>query len=561
MLRADDLAAITPADLNATLAYLNLPPVGAYADEHGPAGDGGRDAHELDQAVRAAVGARRERAGAAGLAAPRDLVGIAGFGPGELAATIARLSDRTRYGHRVTPIWGGPSARRALFELLESARHHIHISTYIVGGEVGVELAKLLARKQREGVQVRLLFCATGFVISGSPSGTGLVSGWSERRSYVANDRYQRKRIVDELRASQVPFIDAAPIARHWRRKALREAGVRDAGDYYRWQRARGLPEAWLDEQRELDRRCPLGFANVDHRKMVIVDGDKAFVGSQNLSDAYLYENELDPDPKVNWRRWQWHDSSAILEGGVVRRLDRLFCERWTLSGGDLFDPDAADYAPSLPPRPPGDAVVAIETSIPGMLRTPLARNLGRLALSMCGFDRRPLTEGENPIRRRLHALGDLARERLLVEHCYPSDHDLLGRWLATARRLRDVTMVVPLYYDTRVVGFECDRYFPEYLAAGARVMGYAKAIMHTKIAVADDFWVSTGSYNMNLRSARADLELQFFIQDRAYGGAVRRAIEADLGDCRPVTPGPVDRLRARFSLPIFDAVVRYFIV
>lgn len=561
MLTPADLSRFDPNSLDAALAYLNLPPVGAFADAHGAPGDGGRETHELPAALRASVEARRERTGGARLERPEDLIGLAQVGEAEIAQIIARLADRERYGHRVTPIWGGPAADRAFFDLIESAQRYIHISTYIVGGEVGVRLAKLLARKQREGVRVRLMFCATGLVISGSPSGAGLVSGWSERRSYIANDRYHRRRIVEELRASGVPFIDSAPIARHWKRQSFRDAGVRGATAYRRWARERRLPDDWIDEQDRIDRACPFGFANVDHRKMTIVDGERAWIGSQNIADPYLYAEPLDDDPAVNVRRWQWHDVSAIIEGGAVRRLGRLFCRRWALSGGDLFDPNDGLYAPPHPARPPGHAVVALETSIPGLLRIPLGRNLGRLALSMLGFDRRPLTEGENPIRQRLFALGEMARLHLAVEHCYPSDPDLLGRWLDAARRLRDITLVAPLHYDTKVTGFECDRFFPEYIAAGARVMGYRRAIMHSKIAVADGFWVSTGSYNINLRSARADLELQFFVQDAAFGGAVRRAIESDLGDCEPVAPGPVDRFRGRFSLPIFDALVRYFIL
>jgi phosphatidylserine/phosphatidylglycerophosphate/cardiolipin synthase-like enzyme len=78
---------------------------------------------------------------------------------------------------------------------------------------------------------------------------------------------------------------------------------------------------------------------------------------------------------------------------------------------------------------------------------------------------------------------------------------------------------------------------------------------------VVDGWYVSTGSYNLNLRSGRADLELELFIQCKEYGEKVRSLIQEDLKECRPVEPGRVARYRSRRSLPVFDAVVRFLIL
>jgi cardiolipin synthase len=556
-LQPSDLASIPAEDLAAVLGYLDLPPLGAYDDRAGSPDPGGPDGYELRPAVRDPLLARREAIGR--FARPEDLLDVPGFGPDELAAVIARLSDLERYGHRLRCVWGGPEAERAFFALLEGAQRYVHLSTYIIGGAAGLRMAEILARKHREGVAVRLLFCASGFVVSGSPSGTGFVGRFSELRSYLLNDRYVRKLIVAKLRAEGVPFLNSAPVGRHWKRRDLRRQGVRTARDYERWARDRGIPDDRLAEQERIDRECGLAFANVDHRKMVLVDGERAFIGSQNIADSYFYANELDRDPRVNVRNWQWHDNSAILEGGCVRALDRLFRERWMLSGGDPYDADAAGHAAA--PRRFGHAVVTPVTSIPGMMRFPPRRNVPRLLASLLGADLRPIAEGHNPIRERILRLPEVARSDLFVEHCYPCDAELLARWTRTGARLADFTFVVPEHYDTKVLGLECDRFYPEMLAAGTRLFGYHRAILHSKVAVADGFYVANGSYNLTMRSGRADLELQFFVQDRDYGGAVRDRIRGDLDECRPIRPGPLDRFRGRFSLPLFDALVRYLLL
>ena len=97
-------------------------------------------------------------------------------------------------------------------------------------------------------------------------------------------------------------------------------------------------------------------------------------------------------------------------------------------------------------------------------------------------------------------------------------------------------------------------------IARGARLHGFNRAILHSKILVMDGYYVATGSYNLNLRSARADLENELFIQDRDYGGQVRRRIRGDFDECIPVVPNRLARLRSRRSIPILDAVVRYFV-
>ncbi len=546
------------------LSYLNLPPVGAIAD--GVPGDligpkvalpTGTDAlYELPAALRGPLAERRATLPGGRFGSLEDVDGIAGVGLCELDGIATRLGDLRRYGHRVRPVWGGPDGRRGLLDLIDSAERSIHIQMYIIGGEIGRELMRRLVKKAEAGVEVRLLFTASGFIISGGPSGTGVVSQLSNLRSYLVADMYYRKRMLAELSATRVKVVDSAPIGRHWRRSSFKAKGIRNEADYVRWARAEAIPEPWLEEQLAVDEHCAVGFSNVDHRKMILVDGKRAFIGSQNIADAYFYENELSPDPKVNRARWQWHDNSSILEGGIVGELNRVFASRWLVSGGDRFDWEAPAYRPE--PERVGDAIVATQATVPGLLNLPRKQNLPRLVASMFGADLRPIAVGDNPIRTRMMQLPDLAQDELLVEHCYPSDAELLSTWAKRAGRVPNFTFVVPKHYDTMLLGLECDRFFPELLAQGVKLAGYDRAIMHSKIAVVDRWYTATGSYNLTLRSARADLELEFYVQCPEFGAAVGSAIDGDIALSTPIAPTAIDRFRSRRSLPIIDALVRY---
>lgn len=557
MTLASALEKLDRESTDAVLAYLNLPPVGGLNDVAGPATRTDERAYALPASLRGTLLARRELIGGFGSVA--QLQDIDGFGPDQLAEVLRQVNDFPRCGNRVRPVWGGPEAEREFFALLESAQRYIHISTLLVGGQTGLRLAELLARKQREGVAVRLLFCASGFIVSGSPSGTGFVSRWSTLRSWAWHDMYRRKLIVRQFDMDGVPWNNNVPVGRHWLRTSFKQRGIKTEADYLRHMRAQGIPDDWLDEQVRIDAECGIPFANVDHRKMAIVDGRRAFIGSQNIADSYFYSNPLSEDPRVNVRNWQWHDNSAILEGPAVLELGQLFAQRWMLSGGDVYDWQDSVYSPK--PERAGHAIVTTVSTIPGSLRLPLGKNLGRICLSFLGGDRRPITVGNNAIRDRIRAMPLLAEKDFYVEHCYPSDSELLQYWASVASQVKDFTMVVPFHYDTRVLGMECDRMYPELIASGINVQGFARAIVHSKISVVDGWYTATGSYNLNFRSARADLETEFFIQCPQYGAAVRSLIKNDTALCRPVEPKLSHRLRSRFSIPVFDAVVRYFLL
>jgi phosphatidylserine/phosphatidylglycerophosphate/cardiolipin synthase-like enzyme len=547
---------ILPAEMHQPLLhYLNLPPVGCIADNQGIFDPDNEQMYELAGDDRQRILQERTRVGGT-FTTIGDLEKLHAAHPRIIPAIVNRLADISRYGNRVQPVWGGRESRNAFFQLLQGAEKYIHIATYILGGTAGLEIIDLLKEKMHRGVEVRLLFCASGMVLSGSPSGTGFVSRLSGLRSFLVNDMYARKKLLKELQITGVPYRDSSPIGCHWRRLDMRQLGIKTELDYYNWAKQCTMPQEWLDEQRAIDRQSRIGFVNVDHRKMTIVDGDKAFIGSQNLSDSYFYDNALSDDAAVNKRKWQWHDGSCILEGGSVHQLSDLFAGRWWLSGGDRFDYTSSFYKPRAVRK--GNACVTAIATIPGTVRVPLRKNLPGFLLTSIGARRNLHLEGFNPVREWLKILPRIAADNMIVQHCYPSDTELLHCWSHAARELRSFQMMVPKHYDVVFLGKECDSNFPSLIAAGAEVYAFRQAIMHSKLVVMDNFYSVTGSYNINVRSSRADMECTFFIQCRELGEGFTSRFNEDLKRCEQLNPGKIARFRSRFSIPIIDAILRY---
>lgn len=134
-------------------------------------------------------------------------------------------------GHNKTEILlNGEGKFPRVLEVLESARHHIHMEYYIYEPDkIGTQIADILKKKAQEGVIVRLIY-----------------------------DDFGSRRI----RRKVVP--------------ALREAGVL-AMPFYK------IKLIALANR--------INYRN--HRKIIVVDGKEAFVGGINVCDTYINSDEV----------------------------------------------------------------------------------------------------------------------------------------------------------------------------------------------------------------------------------------------------------------------------
>ena len=66
-------------------------------------------------------------------------------------------------GNHVRLLQDGPDTYRAMFAAIAAARDHINMETYILeDDEIGQQFAAALMEKQRQGVQVNLIYDSVG---------------------------------------------------------------------------------------------------------------------------------------------------------------------------------------------------------------------------------------------------------------------------------------------------------------------------------------------------------------------------------------------------------------
>ena len=171
-------------------------------------------------------------------------------------------------GNKVTLLTDGQATYTAMFKALESAKDHIKLESYIIeDDETGRKFADLLLKKQREGIQVHVIYDSLG--------------------SMLTPDAFFQR---------------------------LRDEGIHVVA---------------FNPLNPLEGEKKWGLTHRDHRKILIVDGKIAIIGGVNISKVYSStpfkrgKNEKIP---IHWR-----DTDIQIEGPAVAELQKLFLDTWMM--------------------------------------------------------------------------------------------------------------------------------------------------------------------------------------------------------------------------------------
>ncbi len=234
-----------------------------------------------------------------------------------------------------------------------------------------------------------------------------------------------------------------------------------------------------------------------NHRKLLVVDGRAAFVGSQNLIDrSYNKKKNI----KLGLK---WQELMCRLEGPVVGSIDMVFATDWLIESGEDFASAPKDLQPDLEVAPSGTIDCQVVPSGPGF---PVENNL-QLFLSL------------------LYS----ARSRINITSPYfvPDDSMLRGLMAATARGVQ-VDLFVSEIGDQGLVWHAQRSYYGALLRAGVRIYCYrAPYILHAKHFSVDDEVAVIGSSNMDMRSFGLNSEISLMVHSPEFV-AEMRGVEHD---------------------------------
>jgi len=249
----------------------------------------------------------------------------------------------------------------------------------------------------------------------------------------------------------------------------------------------------------------PRRYNNRSHRKLLIVDGQIAFIGGAGIAD--LWAGNAD-SPK------HWRDNHYKVMGPVVAQLQGSFVSNWIKTRGEVLH--GAKYFPPL------------EDS--GSLQAQAIRSGAHY---------------ENLDLMYLLAIAS-AKHTLRIENAYFLPDDLVRKELVNAaKRGTNIEIIVPGgKIDQKLVRLASRRHWPELLSAGIKIYEYKPTMLHTKLLIVDDKFVSVGSGNFDNRSIRLNDEANLDVLDSAFAEQQIHLFEIDKRRSHEVTANEVGRFQ-----------------
>lgn len=311
---------------------------------------------------------------------------------------------------------------------IEAARERIFFESYIIHEDAeGARFAELLLKKAGEGVAVKLIYDWMG--------------GWG--------------------RTSR----------RFWNR--LRAGGV-DVRCYN--------PPQFFD---------PLALLSRDHRKVLVVDGQIAFVSGLCVGQDWVGHPEKEIPP--------WRDTGVEIRGAAVADVERAFADVWAMCGAPL---ETAKLTKREDFSPTGSTALRIIQNEPSTSHTYRIDQLLAAGVRETMWITDAYFIGTPAY---LEALKDAAQDGVDVRVLVPQSTDIA--------LIRDTTRTT---YRTL-------------LETGVRVFEWNGSMVHSKTAVFDGKFSRVGSTNLNVASWFGNLELDVLVEDADFGAQMMRMFLRDL--------------------------------
>jgi len=337
-------------------------------------------------------------------------------------------------GNHVTLVWKDPESFQSIFDAVREARHTIYLQFYIFRND---ETGTELAGILRKKAQEQVAI-------------------------YV---------IYDHFGSLFTP-------GSFW--QDLKDCGVQITASH---------PFKWS---------APFRYMHRDHRKLIIIDGIKAFTGGLNIANEYRGYH------RVKAAR-AWRDTGIFLEGPIVTRLVEEFRKSWQVWS-----------------KRPIPQLQEAETKTYGIPVLPIFASSARSRRRM---------------RRLLYYSINKARKSIYLTTAYfiPSMRLLYILERAAARNV-DVKLLLPGISDIPSVYFAGRAFYSRLLKAGVEIYSYNGVILHAKTAVFDSLWSVIGSANLDFQSMRRNDEGNVGIMDEGFGREMTDVFLEDLSRAEKIT-------------------------
>jgi cardiolipin synthase A/B len=232
------------------------------------------------------------------------------------------------------------------------------------------------------------------------------------------------------------------------------------------------------------------------HRKIVVVDGQVAFLGGINYSADHL----ADFGPLAK------QDYSVEIHGPLVAEIHRFAVA--ALAQGLRRQPQRHwwRWRARVRARP---------------------QDLPRAGTASAMLVVRDNGAHRNDIERHYRIAIRVARSRVVIANAYffPG-YRFMRELRRAAQRGVDVRLILQGQPDMPIVKTAATMLYRQLLGAGVKIYEYCERPLHGKVALMDSEWSTVGSSNLDPLSLALNLEANVIIRDRAFNRDLSRRLE-----------------------------------
>jgi cardiolipin synthase len=333
-------------------------------------------------------------------------------------------------GNELELLIDGDVTFERIFEVIRSSKIYLCVNFFIVKNDrLGTRFQEALIERARAGVKVYFLF--------------------------------------DEIGSHKLP--------RRYLR-AMTDAGIEC--------RSFGINRHWWS-------RLQLNFRN--HRKIVVSDGETAFVGGLNVGDEYLGRDQ---------RFGGWRDTHLKMRGPVVQAVQMVFLEDWFWASNQVPElhwetrEEEADQIAAIIPTGPADQADSWQLIV---------------------------AEAANSSRKKLW----------ITSPYFVPDEGVLTALQVAAIRGVDVRIMIPERPDQLLVWLSAFSYYEQAIPFGVKLFCFQKGFLHQKVMLIDERLAAVGTANLDNRSFRLNFEITAFSTDSKFVSEVEAMLAADFACSR----------------------------
>ena len=241
-----------------------------------------------------------------------------------------------------------------------------------------------------------------------------------------------------------------------------------------------------------------INFRN--HRKIVIIDKNIAYLGGANIGDEYLGKKE---------RFGEWRDTHMRLTGGCVSPLTLRFIMDWNC--------DSTEKAIKIP------------LNRCYFSKNPTNTNLGaKVRIISSGPD----THYPNILHGFCCLIMEAKKSVYIQSPYFVPDDALFTALRIAALSGVDVRIMYPANPDHFFVYWAASSYVGELMGAGVKGYEYTKGFLHAKTLMVDSRICAVGTANMDVRSFKINFETHAFIEDAPITQELEEAFRRDMKFC-----------------------------